>query len=106
MLIVSIFVVLLFVALGIVFANGKGVNLVAGYNTMSAQEKENTDKNILCKIMAVMMFCLAGVWAVLSIGIIFEIPWLKVAGFALFFGVIMFFLIYMNTSNRLKKKNK
>ena len=34
----------LFVLLGVVFAAGKGTGLIAGYNTASAEEKENYDK--------------------------------------------------------------
>ena len=46
----------LFVLLGVVFAAGKGTGLIAGYNTASAEEKENYDKKKLCKAMSRLMF--------------------------------------------------
>ena len=106
MIVVNILVLFLFVALGIGFAKGKGVDLIAGYNTMSAAEKAKFDEKALCACMARMMFCLAGAWCVLSIGIQADLAWLTGLGFALFFGVIVFFLIYMNTGDRLNTKNK
>ena len=44
MLIAFLIVSTLFIVLGIVFASGKGANLIAGYNTASPEEKANTDE--------------------------------------------------------------
>ena len=105
MLVTNLFVILLFVGLGISFARGNGTNLIAGYNTMSEQEKAKLNRKALCSCMAKMMFCLAGTWVVLSIGLQTGRMWLFWVGSVLFLGVIVFFLIYMNTGNRLKNKN-
>ncbi|WP_158541084.1 DUF3784 domain-containing protein [Sporosarcina sp. BI001-red] len=40
-MIVFILLIILFLGLGILFINGKGHSLIAGYNTMSDEEKEN-----------------------------------------------------------------
>ena len=42
--IVNICILVLFFLLGLLFARGKGAGLIAGYNTMSAREKEKYDK--------------------------------------------------------------
>ena len=42
--IVNICILALFFLLGLLFARGKGAGLIAGYNTMSAREKEKYDK--------------------------------------------------------------
>ena len=102
LLAINIFVILLFIGFGISFSRGKGINLIAGYNTMSEREKAKLNQKALCSCMAKMMFCLAGTWVVLTIGLQTGRMWLFWVGSVLFLGVIIFFLIYMNTGNRLK----
>ena len=101
--IVNICILVLFFLLGLLFARGKGAGLIAGYNTMSAREKEKYDKKKLCKAMSGMMFLLAGTWAVAAAGVYIRSNALCWAGIALFLAVIIGGLIYMNTGNRLKK---
>lgn len=105
MLIVNIFVTLLFIALGITFATGKGIDLVAGYNTMPKEEKEKLNKEALCKYMSWLMFILAACWTVFSVGIEINKMWLVWCGAGLFLGIIIFFVIFLNTENRLQKKD-
>ena len=104
MLIINIGVILLVLILGITFLKGKGIDLVAGYNTMPQQEKENIDPKALGKYMSRLMFVLAACWCVLSVGVAIEQMWLFWVGFGLFLGVVIFFVIYLNTGNRLQKK--
>ena len=101
---INIGVILLFLILGITFLKGKGIDLVAGYNTMPQQEKENIDPKALGKYMSRLMFLLAACWCVLSVGVAIEQMWLFWVGFGLFLGVVIFFVIYLNTGNRLQKK--
>ena len=44
-------IVLLFVILGIAFSLGRGENLLAGYNTMSKDQKARYDARALCRFM-------------------------------------------------------
>ena len=104
MLIINISIILLFLILGITFSKGKGIDMVAGYNTMPQQEKEKIDKKTLCKYMSRLMFLLAACWCVLSVGVELEQMWLFWVGFGLFLAVVIFFAIYLNTGNRLQKK--
>lgn len=50
---------LLLTTLGILFLRGKGLFLVAGYNTMSSKEKDLIDPKKLSKVMAIFMFLMA-----------------------------------------------
>ena len=104
MLVINIGVILLFLILGIAFSKGKGIDMVAGYNTMHQQEKEKIDKKTLCKYMSRLMFLLAACWCVLSVGVAIEQMWLFWVGFCLFLAVVIFYVIYLNTGNRLQKK--
>ena len=103
MLVVNLVMIALFVLLGVLFARGKGLDLIAGYNTLSAREKEKYNKEKLCKAMSRMMFLLAGTWAVAAAGVYIRSNALCWAGIALFLAVIIGGVIYMNTGNRLKK---
>ena len=103
MLVVNLIVIAFFVRMGVLFARGKGLDLIAGYNTLSAREKEKYDKEKLCKAMSRMMFLLAGTWAVAAAGVYIRSNALCWAGIALFLAVIIGGVIYMNTGHRLKK---
>lgn len=103
MLVVNLIVIAFFVLMGILFARGKGMSLIAGYNTLSPREKEKYDKEKLSRAMARMMFLLAGTWAVAAAGVYIRSNALCWAGIALFLAVIIGGVIYMNTGNRLKK---
>ena len=84
---------------------GKGVDLVAGYNTMPKEEQEKIDKKALCKYMTCLMFILAACWTVFSIGMEISKMWLVWCGIGLFLVVIIIFVIFLNTGNRLQKKD-
>ena len=53
-LLILIILAILFFVLSILFFCGKGSQLIAGYNTMSEQEKEQFDKAKICKAMGVL----------------------------------------------------
>jgi len=103
MLVVNLVMIALFVLLGVLFARGKGLDLIAGYNTLSPREKEKYDKEKLCKAMSRMMFLLAGAWAVAALGDVVHTKALYWVGMTLFLAVIIGGVIYMNTGNRCKK---
>ncbi len=102
-LILHLFITGLFVLLGVIFALGKGADLIAGYNTASAEEKEKYDVKKLCKTMSCFMFALAACWLVIAASEIFQTMVLLWIGLALFLIAVVTGLIYMNTGNRCKK---
>ena len=93
----------LFIALGIVFASGRGAKLIAGYNTASPDEKAKTDEKKLLKAMSVFMFALAGCFLVSASSEIFHVKPLLWIGQALFVIALITGLIYLNTGNRFGK---
>ena len=103
MLIAFLMISALFIVLGIVFASGKGSNLIAGYNTASPEEKANTDEKKLLKAMSVLMFVLAGCFIISASSEIFNLKILIWTGQALFVATLIIGLIYMNSKNRFKK---
>ena len=93
----------LFIALGVMFAFGKGAGMIAGYNTAAPDEKERTDEKKLCKAMSKFMFALALCWLVAASSEIFHTKILLWIGIALFIVTIVVGLIYLNTGDRFKK---
>lgn len=91
-----------FVLLGVVFAAGKGTGLIAGYNTASAEEKENYDKKKLCKAMSRLMFALAGCWLVTASSEIFKKIALLWIGLALFLIVSVVGAVYVNRVTKIE----
>lgn len=94
----------LLLALAIPLLMGKGGGLIAGYNTMSREEKERYDAPALCRFIGKM--CLVLCFATLLWGISFlsSVPnWVHSVGMVIFFAAIIFTLIYANTGNRFKK---
>ena len=104
-MLLAVFLVItaLFAALGILFASGKGADLIAGYNTASREEKERTDEKKLLKAMSVFMFVLAGCCFISALSEIFNVKLLIWIGQAMFVVSLIIGLIYMNTRNRFRK---
>jgi len=96
----------LFVVLGIIFSQGKGAWMIAGYNTASKATKASYDVKALLQFMSKFMFVLAGCWVVISFGALYQNDGVVQAGLVLFIVVILAALIYMNTGGRFKKKTQ
>ncbi|AOV06717.1 DUF3784 domain-containing protein [Sporosarcina ureilytica] len=102
-MIITLLGVVLFIGLGIVFANGKGSFLIAGYNTLPPEEKEKYDTVALCKFMGKMMFSLSFCMVLWAVSEAYDVNWLFYIGLALFIAIVVFMLIYVNTGNRFRK---
>ena len=103
-MVVSIILIVLFVGLGFLFSKGKGEFLLAGYNTMSAAEKEKYDMVAICKFMGKMMYALSFSMLFWALSDVVRMTWLLYFGLTLFLGIIIFMIIYTNTGNRFKSK--
>ena len=103
LLVLFLFIAALFIALGIIFASGRGANMIAGYNTASCKEKEGTYEKKLLKAMSKLMFVLAGCFLVSASSEIFHLKLLIWIGQTLFIVAITAGLIYLNTENRFRK---
>ena len=103
LLAIHLVIIMVFVILGVIFLNGKGAFLIAGYNTASKAEKQKADEKKLCSFMGKLMFILAGCWLVIASSEIFKAMWLLWVGLCLFFVVCIGAVIYMNSGNRFKR---
>ena len=89
--------ILLFLALGVVFACGKGRWLIAGYNTMSERERARYDEKKLMRIMRNGMFAFAGCQLLSLMGSLLGYRLLEYAGYGLFAAAAVVLIIRANT---------
>ena len=66
-MIVLILVEAMFITFSVLFFMGKGKNLIAGYNTMSKEEKEKYDEKKLLRSMGVMSLICAVMTGVMAV---------------------------------------
>lgn len=98
--------IVLFVILGFVFLSGKGGFLIAGYNTMSEEEKKKINEGALLKTMGKLMFALAFIMLFWIFSSIWEIDWLFYVGLVLFLLFVFGTIIRVNTSKKYKNKDE
>lgn len=82
---------------------GKGAFLIAGYNTMSKDEKAKYDEKALCRFVGWLLIAIILCMLLFPVGTYFEIAWLTYCGIALMLVVTIYGVIYMNTGNRFSK---
>ena len=93
----KVILILLFLALGVVFACGKGRWLIAGYNTMSERERAKYDEKKLMKIMSRGMFAAAGGELLSLLGSLLGYRPLEYAGIGLIAVTVVVLVIRINT---------
>jgi preprotein translocase subunit SecG len=103
MLIVHLVTVAFLIILGIIFLNGKGAFLIAGYNAASSAEKRKYDEKALCKFMGKSMLALSACWLVVASSAVTDsmIPFWT--GIGLFLAVCIFAIVYANTHHRFRR---
>jgi hypothetical protein len=102
-LIIVIFLMVIFIAIGILFLNNKCSWLISGYNTMSEEEKEKYDEKALYKFMAYFMFVISACLGLIGIGGYYNIRWLLILATVLMVIVALGGVIYCNTGKRFSK---
>lgn len=103
-IIVPIALLILFTALGLYLLQGKGGWLIAGYNTMSQEDKEKYDEAALCKATGKLILAIAFTIGLITAGDLLQTNALTISGVALMVLFIILGLIYINTGERFKNK--
>ncbi|WP_412758857.1 DUF3784 domain-containing protein [Metabacillus fastidiosus] len=92
-----------FLIFAIVLSKGKGVFLLAGYNTMSESEKEKYKEGELCKFMSKIMYGICLGLLLIALSEQFKTQVLLIIGLIIVIGLPFFSIVYVNTGNRFKK---
>ncbi len=96
---------ILFVA-GLFIRFGKGSGLIAGYNTLSKEEKEKYDLKGLSNFISNLLFLCALIEVAEAIFVHTNNTPFVITGFILLFILAVGAIIYANTGNRFKKKKR
>ena len=91
------FFILLFAGLGILFALGKGQNLIAGYNTLSEEDRKGYHEKKLLRAMCAGMFFFSACMALSLVGALVEKGFLLALGYVLLILGALFLVLYSNT---------
>ena len=100
---VLIGIIVLLFCLSIVFFNGKGSFLIAGYNTKSKEGKEKYDVKALCRYMGKLLLVIIFFMLFILWGVYLEKKWLIITASIAMSIVLVFAVIYLNTGNRFEK---
>ncbi len=100
---VYLIIMLPFLSFALVLSQGKGIFLIAGFNTMSSDKKDKYDEVALAKFMGKMMYGYCFCVLLWVLNELFQTQWLFIVGLVLFVVLTIFLMIYMNTGNRFKK---
>ena len=92
--------ILLFLLLGILFFRGKGGFLIAGWNTMSPEERARYDEKAVFRNMSALMFSCAGCMVLLLLGEVLDLETLNWIGALLLIFCVVFFIVRVNTAGR------
>lgn len=99
-MIILIVIILLFSGLTILFFSGRGVMLIAGYNTSSLEERAKVNEVNLCKDMGKMMLGITFSLVFYIPGVLYNKDSYFIFGTVLMLIVLIIGMIYMNTGNR------
>jgi len=102
MILLLVLILLFIVTSGFLF-NGKGAFLIAGYNTMSAEEKAHYNERALCRATGMMMLGVAISMALYIPGILTNQSGWFIAGTVMIIACIAISLIYINSSKKINR---
>lgn len=98
-------IMLSLIVLSVVLLMGKGAWLIAGYNTLSKEEKARYDRVALCKFFGKYLLSIALLMPAIPVGGIFKINWPAAVYIAYVLISTIFVIVYCNTGNRFKKRS-
>lgn len=88
--------IIICIVLGLFFYNEKFLDILAGYNSMTPEEKNKYDKAKLASASSKFMFSCSFALFFQLLSIILKVEWLKIICFVLIIANLAFFLIWVN----------
>jgi len=101
-----IFLALVFLlwALGALLFSGRGGFLIAGFNTLTPEERAKYDQKALCRFVGKLLFALSGCFLLIGVGAFLDRLSLVLIGVFLTLILVFGGTVYANTGNRFQKK--
>ncbi len=101
--IVNLVLMIPFLIMGVMFSKGRGASLIAGYNTLPESEKAKYDEVVLCRFMGKIMYGVSFSLFLFALSAALNLEFLFWSGLILIFVLVIFAVVYANTSDRFKK---
>ena len=89
---------------GIYLCCGKGADMIAGFNTSSPEERAKWDETALCRAVGVLVLVIVGCVELLLLGAVLGMAAMEWCGGILMAVSTAFGLIYINKSQRFRRK--
>ena len=89
---------------GIILCSGRGIDMIAGFNTSSPEERAKWDEKALCRGVGILLFLIVGCCLLTTVGAVLDVPALRWVGYILLAAVTVGGFIYINKSKRFKKQ--
>ena len=93
-----------FIALGIVHCTGRGAILIAGYNTMSPDEKAGWNQKQLCAATGKLMFATSLYLLFIGLVIYLDVFWPLYVSIPIVFAAVIAWVVYINKSPKFKQQ--
>ncbi len=91
------------VTISIIMLTGHGTKLIAGYNSLTQDDKEKSNAKKLTRFLGCIFLPIGIFFNCITIGILLHIWWMPIMVSVTVFLSIIFAVIYCNTGNRFKK---
>lgn len=82
---------------------GKGGRLLAGYNTMTPEERAAFDERALCRFWGKILLPMGVLLSAAAVGGIYGRIWPAIAYLALILGLVAFAMVYSSMGKRFRK---
>ena len=89
---------------GIILCSGRGIDMIAGFNTASPEERAKWDEKALCRGVGILLFALLGCMVLIAVVSVLGMTTLVWGGLALTAAVSVGGMVYINKSKRFRKK--
>lgn len=95
---------LIFVCLAIIFLFEKGAFIIAGYNTLPQNKKDQFDEKKLLRFIGIITLIIGLLTPLVAIGGIYKLSWLIWLYVIVVVGLSIFAIVYSNTKDKFKKR--
>ena len=89
---------------GIILCSGRGIDMIAGFNTSTPEERAKWDEKALCRGVGILLFMILGCMTVIAVASVLGMTTLVWGGLFLTALIAAGGMIYINKSKRFKKK--
>ena len=104
--IINLIILVPFLILAVFLSQGKGAFLIAGYNTLTDEQRAEYDELALCQFMGKIMYGICGCLVLMAVSELLDNEPLLYTGIGLITFLAVSAAVFVNTGNHFKKKKQ